>query len=232
MERGREIAPVIHAALPDGPALEVGVGTGLVAAALGELGRTVVGIDLSVPMLTRAAARLPGRVAAGDAHRLPVGTGAVAGAYLVHVLHLVGDVPATLGELHRVLRDGGSLATTVRSPDPPRQSDVADVLGELLAAFPRATDRADDADLVEDAARAAGFEAVGRFEVRRTGYQTTPREVADRVVERSWSWMWDIPPDVWRPVADPIVARLRALPDQDRPRVSGEIDPVLTFRRV
>ena len=80
MERGRSIAPLLHDILPPGPLLEVGVGTGLVAAGLTELGRQVVGVDLSVPMLRKAAARVPGRVAVGDATGLPAGAGGVGGA--------------------------------------------------------------------------------------------------------------------------------------------------------
>ena len=68
MERGRTVAAALHRMLPPGgPLLEVGVGTGLVAAALTELGRSPVGVDLSRPMLARARTRVPGRLALGDA---------------------------------------------------------------------------------------------------------------------------------------------------------------------
>lgn len=231
LDRGREVAAQLHRVLPAGPLLEVGVGTGLVAAALAEQGRPVFGVDLSLPMLAHAAARLPGRVAAGDAHRLPVRTGAVGGAYLVHVLHLVGDLGATFAELHRVLRPGGLLVATVRALPPTDDNDVRDLMAGLLAAFPSEVERADREELVDAAARAHGFTATDRLLVRRTGYQSTPRQVADRVAERSWSWMWDIPGDEWHAVADPVVAALRALPDQDRGRGEPEVAPVLVFRR-
>src|SRR4051812_8532236 len=95
--RGGEVRGRGHAdalapwVLPDGPLLEVGVGTGVVAAALHGRGISVAGVDLSLAMLRRARDRLGARVVAGDALRLPVRTGAVATVCFVHVLHLVGD---------------------------------------------------------------------------------------------------------------------------------------------
>lgn len=232
MERGREIGGALHRVLPDGPLLEVGIGTGLVAAALTELGRRVVGVDLSLPMLTRAAARLPGRVAVGDAERLPVATGAVGGAYLVHVLHLVGDLGATLDELRRVLRPGGLLAATVRPDgDDPDATDVWDLVMLLYRSFPHANRRPDQADVVAAAAGEHGFELVERLEIQRSGVRSAPREVADGIEARSWSWMWPIPDEEWQSVAGPIVAAMRALPDQERPRSTGEVSPVLALRR-
>lgn len=233
MERGRQIGAALNGMLPPGPLLEVGVGTGLVAAALTELGRSVAGVDLSVPMLARAAARMPGRVAVGDAQRLPVATGAVAGAYLVHVLHLVGDVGATLSELHRVLRPGGLLAVTVRpDDDAPEDDDVWELVMRLYRAFPYAARRQDRAGVVVAAAGEHGFELADRLEIRRPGVRSAPRDVADGLEARSWSWTWRIPDEEWERVAGPIVARMRELPDQDRARSSDEVSPVLLLRRL
>lgn len=214
MKRGRVVAEALHRLLPDGPVLEVGVGTGLVAAALGELGRRPVGVDLSRPMLARAAGRMPGRVAVGDAERLPVGTGVVAGAYLIHVLHLVGDVPRTLAEVARVLRPDGRVASTVY-PDEPLDDDMHRefrLVRERLAA----ERRPDDEATIVGHARAAGLVPVGRVELPGRG--AAPREAADRLEERSLSWMWAVDEDSWSRVVPPALARLRALPDQDRPR--------------
>lgn len=230
--RGREVAAVLDRALPaGGPLLEVGVGTGLVAAALAALGRPVLGVDLSVPMLARAAARLPGRLAVGDAQRLPVRTGAVDGAYVVHVLHLVGDLGATLDELHRVLRPGGLLLATVRPASRPEPSDVHDLLHRLRSAFPQ-PDREDGEDRVLAAARRHGFESHDRLTISRDYLLMTPREMAARIEDRSWSWMWAVPDDdAWRAATAPVLAGLRALPGQDRSRPGNELSPVLALRR-
>jgi ubiquinone/menaquinone biosynthesis C-methylase UbiE len=121
MERGRRLAGVLAGLLPSqGTLLEIGVGTGAVSAGLAELGRDIVGVDLSRPMLAVARERLPGRVAAADALRLPVRTGSVAGACLIHVLHLVAEIPATLAEAARVLRRSGALVATGMATGPTR----------------------------------------------------------------------------------------------------------------
>jgi SAM-dependent methyltransferase len=214
LERGRRVAAALHRLLPAGPLLEVGVGTGLVAAGLTELGRRPVGVDLSRPMLERAAARVPGRVAVGDAERLPVGTATVAGAYLVHVLHLVGDVPRTLAEVVRVLRPDGRLVTTA-FPDGPLDDDLH---REFRAVRERlgAERRPDDEATIVGHARDARLVPVGRQELPSAG--STPRDAADRLEARSLSWMWSVDEDAWSRHVPATLARLRALPDQDRPR--------------
>jgi SAM-dependent methyltransferase len=215
MERGRAAAVALERLLPpDGPLLEVGVGTGLVAAALTELGRRPVGVDLSRPMLQRAAGRVPGRLALGDAQRLPVRTGSVAGAYLVHVLHLVGDISRTLAELVRVLRPDGRLVTTVY-PDGPLDHDLH---REFAAARDRmaAEQRHDNEELVVELARDVGLVPVDRIALPSPG--ATPRVAADRLEARSLSWMWSVDDDTWSRQMPLTLARLRALPDQDRPR--------------
>ena len=63
-QRGDEYAADIDAQLPagDGAILEIGVGTGVVALGLRRRGRTVLGLDLSAPMLARARSSARSRV--------------------------------------------------------------------------------------------------------------------------------------------------------------------------
>jgi ubiquinone/menaquinone biosynthesis C-methylase UbiE len=67
--RGDEYAADIDAQLPlgEGPILEIGVGTGVVALGLCRRGRDVFGLDLSAPMLARARLRLGPVVVRSDA---------------------------------------------------------------------------------------------------------------------------------------------------------------------
>ena len=227
MERGRQVAAALAELLPTGgPLLEVGVGTGLIAAGMAELGRPPLGVDLSVPMLARARDRIPGRLAVGDALRLPVRAGSVAGAYLVHVLHLVADVPATLAELRRVLRPGGVLVATAFAGGP--------VPGDVHAEMERI--RRDlggrppvvDAPLVARLAAEAGFEPVGERSLGAVGL--SPRAAGDLVEARSLSWMWAVDDASWAAGAPPVLQRLRGLPDQDVERPAPG-PTVLAFRR-
>lgn len=100
--RGGEYAADIDRLLPRGPgtALEIGVGTGVVALGLRQRGWTVVGVDLSPPMLDRAVKRLGPSVAVGDARRLPVRTAGVDHAVAVWVIHDVAEPSRLRARLH------------------------------------------------------------------------------------------------------------------------------------
>jgi SAM-dependent methyltransferase len=226
MERGRRLAAVIAGLLPSrGPLLEVGVGTGTVSAGLAELGRDMVGVDLSLPMLAVARERLPGRIAAADALRLPVRTGSVAGACLVHVLHLVPDIPRTLAEAARVLRPGGTLVATGLSGEPGR-GDLAEEFGRMQERLGDTRRRDDDPDLIIRLAAGAGFDLVDRRE--EPARPVSPRAAADMTEARSMAWTWSVDAETWAAVVEPALARVRALPDQDRPRPGRDLT-LLTF---
>jgi demethylmenaquinone methyltransferase/2-methoxy-6-polyprenyl-1,4-benzoquinol methylase len=75
-----------------------------------------VGLDMSIPMLARAAGKLAragmanrGRLVAGDAQTLPVRDGAFDGALVGFGIRNVGDAAGALKEMRRVLRPGGRL---------------------------------------------------------------------------------------------------------------------------
>jgi demethylmenaquinone methyltransferase/2-methoxy-6-polyprenyl-1,4-benzoquinol methylase len=96
--------------LPNGAAvLDVATGTGLVARALGGRGFRVTGLDASEPMLRSGAPAGP-RVA-GLAERLPFADAVFDGLTFTYLLRYVDDPGATLGELARVVRPGGSIAS-------------------------------------------------------------------------------------------------------------------------
>lgn len=114
--RGRAAAEAVAELVPVGGTLvDVAGGTGVVSLELARLGWSVLVLDGSPGMLAVAAGRLPGRVAASRAERLPVRDGSVDAVTVVWLLHLL-DVPTAdrvVAEAARVLRPGGSLVTTV-----------------------------------------------------------------------------------------------------------------------
>lgn len=101
----------------DGPFdawLEVGVGTGRFAQALG----VGAGVDPSPDMLAIAASRGVA-TAVGEAERLPFAENAFEGALLALALCFVADASETLRECRRVLRPSGRLLLGIVPSDSP-----------------------------------------------------------------------------------------------------------------
>ncbi len=215
--RGRLAAADLSPLLGPGPVLEVGVGTGLVVTALREAGHDVYGIDLSPAMLAVAAERIPGRVALADARALPVRTDAVSAVVFVAALHAIRDVPAAMAEAARVLRAGGRVLAVHGPPvnRPGNRDDLATAtasLSELRDARP------DSTAAVDDAARAAGLTLVEDTITTPMPWYESPADLIRHVENRIWSFLWDLDDAAYHAVADPAIAALRALPDQDRAR--------------
>jgi SAM-dependent methyltransferase len=147
--------------------LDVGCGTGRFAVLAAErLGARVWGVDASAEMLREAKAR-PGAAGVGwrqaDATRLPFKDGWFDAVHTHLVLHLVGDVPAAVAEMARVLQPGGRVAVGTFAPEHFREFFLNPYFPSIpaidLARFP-------DPDVLCGDMRAAGFTdaAVERFD--------------------------------------------------------------------
>jgi demethylmenaquinone methyltransferase / 2-methoxy-6-polyprenyl-1,4-benzoquinol methylase len=98
---------------PGDHVLDVATGTGAVAIELlRRKGCRVTGLDQSAGMLEAARARLPPDIelVTGDADHLPFEAGSFDGLTFTYLLRYVDDPPATLRELARVVRPGGTVA--------------------------------------------------------------------------------------------------------------------------
>jgi demethylmenaquinone methyltransferase/2-methoxy-6-polyprenyl-1,4-benzoquinol methylase len=95
-----------------GHVLDVATGTGLVAAALVARGFRVTGLDQSAEMLARASDRFGGRVelVEASADDLPFPDASFDHLTFTYLLRYVDDPAATLRELARVVRPGGTVA--------------------------------------------------------------------------------------------------------------------------
>jgi ubiquinone/menaquinone biosynthesis C-methylase UbiE len=118
----------------DGPALELGCGTGRIALPVVKAGARLVGIDRSAPMLERARKRLArarvdsrAMLVRGDIRQLPFRSthkfSLVMAPYgILQSLTRERDLRATLGSVARVLRRGGLFGVDL-VPDLPRWSE-------------------------------------------------------------------------------------------------------------
>ncbi|GGT27743.1 class I SAM-dependent methyltransferase [Nonomuraea spiralis] len=112
--------------------LDLGCGTGVVTAAALALGAEVTAVDSSPAMLDVVARRHPGATVRGATLPvLPFDDGSFDAAAGNFVINHVTDTPATLAELHRVLRPGGALALTWWTSE---EMTATNVFAEALAA--------------------------------------------------------------------------------------------------
>lgn len=95
-----------------GRVLDVATGTGLVARELAAKGCTVVGVDQSAEMLAAARTRVHGNLelVEASADALPFADGEFDALTFTYLLRYVDDPAATLRELARVVKPGGTIA--------------------------------------------------------------------------------------------------------------------------
>jgi ubiquinone/menaquinone biosynthesis C-methylase UbiE len=158
---------------PDGKVLDVGTGTGILAAAashaVGPAG-LVVGMDPSPAMLRASGRRASNPVVAARAPGLPFRDGVFDGVAASFVVSHLEDDAAALVDMRRVCRGGGRVGITTWDAGP---NPVGELWRQVAAAFPGA-DRLPEAfrrivpgeerfshpQNVERALRSAGLEAI------------------------------------------------------------------------
>lgn len=106
---------------PENEVLDVGTGTGLVAAALQERSVKVTGIDSSIAMIEKARQLHPDlNLAQADIRALPYPEGVYHKVIARMVLHhIIGNLPKAMAEIFRVLRLGGEVVICEGIPPSP-----------------------------------------------------------------------------------------------------------------
>lgn len=99
--------------LPGGSLLDVGCGSGRLAAAAEASGREVTAVDADASMIAVVRRQLRGTVLRAALPDLPFEEGSAEAIAANFVVNHVGRPRAAVGELRRVLRPGGRLAMTI-----------------------------------------------------------------------------------------------------------------------
>src|SRR3954452_25610532 len=178
-----------------GRALEIGVGTGAVALPLAERGVALVGMDVSSAMMGKLVAKagggMPLPLVRGDATRVPMRDGTVAGAYARHVLHLIADWRTVVAELCRIVGEGVVLVD-VGGDASEAWLELWDAMQMGPEAEPVGLDVArDGVDALDEAFAAAGGRLRGVEETLR-GDLDTVASAFDEIGRRSPSWTWRV----------------------------------------
>lgn len=231
-DRGRRFARELHGLLdPARAVMEVGIGTGLIALGLAELGHTLFGVDISEAMARRARRRIGPRVVVGDARRLPVASGSFDQAFSVWVLHVVGDPVTVLGEVSRILRPRGRYLVVPAGSS----EEAGDPIGRAISKMWRALDperrRVDDEARLRELAPAGGLVVAEARRWSEHDYLESPTQAIAKIESRSYSVLWNLPDDQWRELVDPTLDALRALPEPDKPIRRRSTDRVVVLEK-
>jgi SAM-dependent methyltransferase len=207
-DRTRRLTPEASAAVTEllanelrdrQPALEIGVGTGLVSLPVHEAGVRVVGVDLSAAMVAKLAEKAGGRppfpVVLADATRLPFADGSFGGALARHVLHLIPDWEAAVRELVRVIRSGGVLLVDVGVSDTGPWHEVGEHLEGLLGDQGRRVGlEPEDVERLDVLIASLGGRARDVVELWEESDLTLERYFLENE-DRVYSWTWNVDPE-------------------------------------
>lgn len=224
LRRGRQIAEVIEPWIVGDRVVELGIGTGVVAAALEELGHHVVGVDLSADMMRAAVDRLGARVARADVDTLPLADDSIDTAVFVWVLQLVDDITATLSEAARVVRPGGRVVVVSADGDSHPDDEIG-TIADGLRSLKQPGRHADTVAALAPDSLALEYRGVTPW----LAFEGSVAHQIELIERRSYSSLWHLGDDDWQQHVVPVLDRLRALPDPERMRPRHNRQPVLVW---
>lgn len=227
--------------------LELGVGTGRIALPFIRAEYNYTGVDLSRPMMDQLSRKLAAddqaksyryRLLEGDITHLPFEDDSFEVAIAVHVLHLVDGWEQAIHEARRVLRKpGGALVlgqdTAGEGAAPSARSLVnarwdailCDLGASQESRLPGVADRARAYPQIASFLRDLGASAEIVTLVEHETLPLSPREMAQRHMERQYSHDWLVPDDVFSEA----VRRLDAWLDTECPNPDRSLTATARF---
>jgi SAM-dependent methyltransferase len=220
--RAERIAAALEPELFGERILDVGVGTGIVAAAIERRGHTVFGVDISKAMLARAQLRLTGRVGCATGERMPLRDRAFDTVLFVWSLHHMAHPLAAWREAARVVRTEGRVIAVSARPEPPTDDEIG-----LLFTRLNDLDSADPTDSPDLPALAGLREITAGVVV--LAFEQSPAEQAQLIEERQYAPLWHLDDARWQAVVQPVIDGLRALPSPETARARVLRQPYRVF---
>lgn len=162
----------------------------------------MTGLDLSRPMMSKLLEKAAGTafsLVQGTATSLPFRDNVFGAGLIVHVLHLIPEWRAALGELVRVVRPGGAIVISIGDDQDEEPSMWEDMTAQfrkearLPDHFPGFT-RSDEIDhaMADLGARRRDLERVPERKPR------TAREIADLMESGKFSFTWNVDEETLR----------------------------------
>ncbi len=196
--------------------LEIGIGTGRIAAPCLTQGYTITGIDLSWKMMKKLRQNLVLKgghfqgallgLAQADATRLPFDQNSFDAVLAVHVLHLIKEWQKVIQEAKRVTNPGGSLILGYdgRSPTSPIAL-LREKFDEILLSYGVSNKRILKRDYsdVDEYMQDEGC-AISECSGAEWTSSTTVAGDLEKLNQRIWSSTWDIPDDIYAASIDQI----------------------------
>lgn len=230
LERGVTFAGALRPHLLDGRrVLEIGVGTGVVAKALKDVGFDVVGIDNSREMLKFAGRRID-HVVWSDMNRLPFLDEYFGSAYSIWSLHLSDDVAHMLQEVRRILQPGGRYMNC-SAANGPLTDEVGSVVWKMQVALATYDLLRDSPQRLAEYAAAAGFKVADHAEIRHS-YSTSPAKLALHLERRSMSTLQQATDEQFDNIVRPAIETLRTMADPDGEIVRHTVHKIVVLEAV
>ena len=223
----RGLASTLRESTVDPMVLEVGVGTGRIAAPLAELGLRVVGTDISRAMLARLRSKCRDiHVVLADASRPPFRAASFDAALYVHVLHLLPEPDRSLEATLGVLRPGGMILACHHEYEPSVISHAGELIQQTIADVTGITTRIQGrhANLMKrfSAWVQAHGGTVERREFAHWAERASAASLLSELRNKTRSYTWSIPDPAIPGLVEVLTPRVAAL--------FGGIDVVIEAR--
>lgn len=216
--------------------LEIGIGTGRIAAPFITHGYQYSGVDISRAMMAQLRKKFPGKnlnTLQADVTALPFGDASFEVVLAVHILHLVPEWRKAVDEAFRVLVPGGFF---VQGSNVHGENSPDEIIRRRWGALVQEIggperERSTDAEEVEDDLIARGCR-IAVYRVARWTDETRPIDLIGALYDRNFSHTWDIPQEIMDPAHDRLLAWAREEYGDLEAPVPGDHGFILSVARV